>query len=687
MATALEEAVRPVPPPPHEEAVRARPDIRVEYSKTWQTALAVLMEGRKEKCKVYNRHNRLVSLTGELEQRDFPLKVVFLEEVASIVYCPNWEIILESFLESSDLEDYIILDRSNKEFLLDSANRDRDCFPIRLLAKVKEQDPVFESLEDRLNLGHSVSMRLIVPLDASSAPMKTQGTLAKIEDDLFEILHGDEASFTGARNLIHSIFEQAGKDETDSLLTLVSIPGMSRMPNSFPSPRKTCGEILPLVEEGNLITAQVRPQEKLEFRVAVGLDVLSAKGLPEVLVSLYKLDDEDQRGNALHFYEVACVTLPHVAKGKSTKFEDSNLGIYPDFKHLADDPWFLCSHDEIQDLMLEVNNARDEAAFNRENLGSQSSLVQNTACMGGDLQLGGGASFTHEGLVHRKAEEKVSELGQQNARLQQDELQSTKQAVSKLHEDFQCCGMWVHGEISVLREKMLAEGSSKEAAAVTAEHAEKRVAALEQELLVARAELSQMKDLDAGFVHPTRLKEERLANHQTVKGPDAPARQKGVPGDVMCRHLGGARFPPPRRTSDCREKSKNRGPPRPLSAKATSSLETSWMRPSKATRSFFAASGSCAPRTTSVYTHAEPVEVPRLEALERNALTCTSEQRRSVAGAPKRIMTFFAPTVGPANRTSPGSQHDVASRRHRACNGFGFRQAAAQSAAVGRPLS
>jgi len=140
------EAVRPAPPPRHEQAVPARPDIRVEYSKTWQTALAVLMEGRKEKCKVYNRHNRLVSLTGELEQRDFPLKVVFLEEVASIVYCSNWEIILESFLESSDLEDYIILDRSNNEFLLDSAP-ERDCFPIRLLAKVKEQDPLSESVE------------------------------------------------------------------------------------------------------------------------------------------------------------------------------------------------------------------------------------------------------------------------------------------------------------------------------------------------------------------------------------------------------------------------------------------------------------------------------------------------------------------------------------------------------------
>lgn len=280
--------------------------------------------------------------------------------------------------------------------------------------------------QDRLNLGHSVSMRLIVPLDASPAPMKSQGTLAKIEDDLFEILHGDEASFTGARNLIHSIFEQAGKDETDSLL-------------------KTCGEVLPLVEEGNLITAQVRPQEKLEFRVAVGLDVLSAKGLPEVLVSLYKLDDEDQRGNALHFYEVDDFSerLTYMRQ----VYQDSNLGIYPDFKHVADDPWFLCSHDEIQDLMLEVNNARDEASFNRE-----------------------------------KAEEKVSELGQQNARLQQ-ELQSTQQAVSKLQQ-----------EISVLREKMLAEDRSKEAAAVTAEHAEKKVAALEQELLVAQGELMQMKE-------------------------------------------------------------------------------------------------------------------------------------------------------------------------------------------------
>ncbi|OLQ02152.1 hypothetical protein AK812_SmicGene15074 [Symbiodinium microadriaticum] len=272
--------------------VPARPDIRVEYSKTWQTALAVLMEGRKEKCKVYNRHNRLVSLTGELEQRDFPLKVVFLEEVASIVYCSNWEIILESFLESSDLEDYIILDRSNNEFLLDSAperetSRQHKVLDSRRtpglqadggvcarLLLVSAFAAVLTELADRLNLGHSVSMRLIVPLDASPAPMKSQGTLAKIEDDLFEILHGDEASFTGARNLIHSIFEQAHADI-----------------------------------EGNLITAQVRPQEKLEFR-AVGLDVLSAKGLPEVLVRavdlnlgsdgivvtpferLYKLDDE-----------------------------------------------------------------------------------------------------------------------------------------------------------------------------------------------------------------------------------------------------------------------------------------------------------------------------------------------------------------------------------------------------------
>ena len=36
--------------------------------------------------------------------KGFVLCAACAQEVASIVYCPNWEIILESFLESSDLE-------------------------------------------------------------------------------------------------------------------------------------------------------------------------------------------------------------------------------------------------------------------------------------------------------------------------------------------------------------------------------------------------------------------------------------------------------------------------------------------------------------------------------------------------------------------------------------------------------
>ena len=39
------------------------------------------VQRRQADQQVYNRHNRLVSLTGELEQRDFPLKVVFLEAI------------------------------------------------------------------------------------------------------------------------------------------------------------------------------------------------------------------------------------------------------------------------------------------------------------------------------------------------------------------------------------------------------------------------------------------------------------------------------------------------------------------------------------------------------------------------------------------------------------------------------
>ncbi|OLQ02146.1 hypothetical protein AK812_SmicGene15073 [Symbiodinium microadriaticum] len=429
-----------------------------------------------------------------------------------------------------------------------------------------------------------------------------------------------------------------------------------------------------------------------------------------------------------------CLSIPPISEQS-----DSNLGIYPDFKHVADDPW------------LEVNNARDEASFNR------------------------------------KAEEKVSELGQQNARLQQDELQSTQQAVSKLQQ-----------EISVLREKMLlgrlvdhrlAEDRSKEAAAVTAEHAEKKVAALEQELLVAQGELMQMKDLYAGFVHPQQncnateeaaAREESLAQAETAKlqeekrhlteelqhmkdGWEKAQQELELQKKQQLARLG------PRlsdghaevrvlvlrsfaeqqrlskelkqrveeRTSDCREKSRNRGDQGmqgvgeakkntgPTIVVVANSCVLKYLpfqesEPGHAEllRSFGQLrsendkllgklrlqkrlddthGGRSAEQ--GVYTHADVAAAPRLEdqvarklqrvsvrylppqRLNRSSWLVpgvgeTKESAKSVAGAPKRIkrmMTFSAPTAGPANRTSPGSQRDLASR-HRACNGSGFLQ-------------
>ena len=66
------------------------------------------------------------------------------QEVATIVYCPNWEIILESFLESGSIEavqrprafldnakvcdlgqDFRVLDRNNQEFTVkDTVDRE-----------------------------------------------------------------------------------------------------------------------------------------------------------------------------------------------------------------------------------------------------------------------------------------------------------------------------------------------------------------------------------------------------------------------------------------------------------------------------------------------------------------------------------------------------------------------------------
>ncbi|CAJ1442046.1 unnamed protein product, partial [Effrenium voratum] len=131
--------------------------------------------------------------------------------------------------------------------------------------------------------------------------------------------------------------------------------------------------------EGNLITAAVRPKDNLEFRMEIGLELLHAdEAEPEVLVGLYKKEDEDGDGQpelkALHFYDVddfserlevmrAGWISPEMGRIKE---EDFRLGIFPDFSHMGDDPWMVFSHGEIQDLMLHVHNTRDEEVFKRE---------------------------------------------------------------------------------------------------------------------------------------------------------------------------------------------------------------------------------------------------------------------------------------------------------------------------------
>jgi len=133
---------------------------------------------------------------------------------------------------------------------------------------------------DRLILGHAFCFRLIVPL-VSVTPNAGRDSLllacqGGIEEALQEVVHEDSPEFADCRAMLDSIQDRIGSLKVKAFL-------------------QEFGMALPLVEEGNLITSEVRPQDHLRFHLEVCSDIKTfTTGEPELIVRLYKEQERSE---------------------------------------------------------------------------------------------------------------------------------------------------------------------------------------------------------------------------------------------------------------------------------------------------------------------------------------------------------------------------------------------------------
>eukprot|EP00930_Biecheleria_cincta_P046853 TRINITY_DN32383_c0_g1_i1.p1 TRINITY_DN32383_c0_g1~~TRINITY_DN32383_c0_g1_i1.p1 ORF type:complete len:916 (-),score=164.49 TRINITY_DN32383_c0_g1_i1:82-2829(-) len=198
----------------------------------------------------------------------------------------------------------------------------------------------------RIILGHAFCFRVSIPLAAAAENGKNNGRRQRnklqtaVEEALFEALPDSQDGFEDYREIIGHVQDRVGPDEAEEFV-------------------EALGMLLPLIEEGNLMTSEVRPQDQLRFSVEVCSNIKSFSDVaPTLLVRLYKEVAPD--------CQVIVDTVD--VEGYKERLTDMREAYHSyklnpgamDFSKPGSDPWASCSYRDVQQLVLSMQSEFEE---------------------------------------------------------------------------------------------------------------------------------------------------------------------------------------------------------------------------------------------------------------------------------------------------------------------------------------
>jgi len=191
---------------------------------------------------------------------------------------------------------------------------------------------------DRVMFGHAYLFRLVIPLHADDPGRITQEAVsAGIEDALHEVMDDqDDPAFHEVRAVMDTITDRIGPERVKEFL-------------------HTFSEHFPLVEEGNRITAKVRPSDKLRFQMEVCSDIMTyTSDEPELVIRLYQEDDGGMEK------VVGIVELPDYVERLERMREIQEIfdhgGSADTHWDFGTDPWGFYSYQEILTQMRKLTD-------------------------------------------------------------------------------------------------------------------------------------------------------------------------------------------------------------------------------------------------------------------------------------------------------------------------------------------
>jgi len=208
---------------------------------------------------------------------------------------------------------------------------------------------------DRLIIGHAYCFRLTIPATGTDGDTNNLLTTSSMEEALFEVVHEHSDEFAECQAMMESLKDRIGQSNAQDFLNLF-------------------GRTLPLVEEANLITSTVRPQDRLRFQVEVTSDILRyTSDEPELIVRLFQVPEKHEIEEETHPKEenvLGVFELPQFLERLAHIRE-----VYNEFLHYPEsldlsvngrDPWMPYGYNAIQEMLLTSRNQLEEEKQRRE---------------------------------------------------------------------------------------------------------------------------------------------------------------------------------------------------------------------------------------------------------------------------------------------------------------------------------
>jgi hypothetical protein len=202
---------------------------------------------------------------------------------------------------------------------------------------------------DRLIIGHAYCFRLVLPKrpgegdEAEAADAATMDAL-HIMDALGEVVQDDTPEYQECRAMMDVLQDRIGTQKAHDFMKEFSLK-------------------LPLVQEANMITEDVRPDNKLRFKIEVCSDILNfTHDEPELIVRLY--DDSGEEERVVDVFEIPQFQdRLDVMREVYQTLHHGEHAAEPWEHYSPQDPWATYNYKDVREILTENERRHGHAAW------------------------------------------------------------------------------------------------------------------------------------------------------------------------------------------------------------------------------------------------------------------------------------------------------------------------------------